>query len=368
MIKQTYLLLIGISIALTMSTTGLCESTILLANQQVKNVSDEKNYPIFSKLDVEIPSNKEFYRKDTFTVPPIYTQQNKSVILRHLATSSRWLLMEDNYASMAEDISDQPLSSLYNEVWRLHQAERKSYWIEYCLSNGSTKEDALKMAADCERNERITQITKNFDVEIAEIHHSDSEMKLCVSKSWERLGFTGFDIGDACIFIRPNNLPAGKKLDQLIVAIAQRVYDELKAVVKSSQAKTTGFDLSLMPTASVKYGSPELKLWNGFQLGIYKVAAYANPGEDGFAYIKGYEMAKHHPLLIGHSLSDVKQHMGWSKNLKQNFLYHREITIYTGDWEHTYPACIELWFEPKDPKKPERKLVEANYMINGWER
>ncbi len=52
---------------------------------------------------------------------------------------------------------------------------------------------------------------------------------------------------------------------------------------------------------------------------------------------------------------------------KEQFFYNSEITVYEGDWETYYPALLELWFVP-DCGKPERKLIEKIFKIEGWQR
>jgi hypothetical protein len=52
---------------------------------------------------------------------------------------------------------------------------------------------------------------------------------------------------------------------------------------------------------------------------------------------------------------------------KGNSQYERPFTIYEGDWGKPYSARFEIWFIPDNGGK-ERKLVEKNYKVEGWQR
>ncbi|WP_348636566.1 hypothetical protein QLS71_015380 [Mariniflexile litorale] len=44
-----------------------------------------------------------------------------------------------------------------------------------------------------------------------------------------------------------------------------------------------------------------------------------------------------------------------------------DFTIYEGDWGKPYGARFEVWFKPDNGGK-EVKLLEKNYIIEGWMR
>lgn len=56
-----------------------------------------------------------------------------------------------------------------------------------------------------------------------------------------------------------------------------------------------------------------------------------------------------------------------SPMLVNTLLFECEMTIYEGGWGIYYPARFELWFAP-DSGKPERKLAERIFRVEGWER
>lgn len=103
------------------------------------------------------------------------------------------------------------------------------------------------------------------------------------------------------------------------------------------------------------------------QGGIYFVYAHVNPGEPGYAYLKVFEATKNTPLSASRMPERSTEFIGWSDKTNDQFLYNSEITVYEGDWEVYYPARFELWFVP-DSGKPERKLIEKIFKIEGWQR
>jgi len=147
----------------------------------------------------------------------------------------------------------------------------------------------------------------------------------------------------------------------------QQIAKEIKAVLSSPVAQQRGFDPSLMPPESVKSGDPEIHIENGMQGGIYLVHAYLNPGEPGFTYLKVFEATRNTPLSGDRIPENSTESVGWSDNPGEQFFYSSEITVYEGDWGVYYPARFELWFVP-DSGKPERKLIEKIFKVEGWQR
>lgn len=133
---------------------------------------------------------------------------------------------------------------------------------------------------------------------------------------------------------------------------------ELAAVAEQKEAHFCGF-----ATGS----APSLGLMSSFQPGIYESVAWINPGESGMVYLKAFEITKG-TLLSTDSLKEYSnEFVGWSDNSQELFFYNTHFTIYEGDWGKPYAARFELWFVP-DAGGPERKLLEKNYKIEGWQR
>lgn len=109
------------------------------------------------------------------------------------------------------------------------------------------------------------------------------------------------------------------------------------------------------------------RLITGMQPGIYGVAYSLNPGEPGSVYLKAYEVTKGTPLSVARLKERSKIRMTWSTNSSERFGAKAGFTIYEGDWGKPYAARFEVWFEP-DSGKPERKLAERIFRIEGWQR
>jgi hypothetical protein len=108
-------------------------------------------------------------------------------------------------------------------------------------------------------------------------------------------------------------------------------------------------------------------LQDGLQPGIYRLYAWANTGEPGEVYVRAIEVTQgtrlSEPLLSLRTTNKAQ----WSMNQDELFRYSVETKIYEGDWGYPYAARFELWFKPANGK-PERKLVERAFRIEGWMR
>ncbi|TSJ79746.1 hypothetical protein FPL22_08080 [Rariglobus hedericola] len=105
---------------------------------------------------------------------------------------------------------------------------------------------------------------------------------------------------------------------------------------------------------------------DGMQPGIYLIDAAIAPTQQGFAYVKAFDVKTGARLSAQRMTPRTTRHVGWSNEGKSFFPYKSELTVYEGDWSHTYEARFELWHSPL--KGPEMKLAEATRTINGWER
>lgn len=124
---------------------------------------------------------------------------------------------------------------------------------------------------------------------------------------------------------------------------------------------------SLLPEGSITHGAPSLELSDSFQGGIYDTIIRVNPGEPGRVYLKAFEATRCTPLSSSRLKKDSTEWIGWSDNPDEKFLSNTHIMIGEGDWEKYYAARFEVWFVP-DSGTPERKLLEKNFKIEGWQR
>lgn len=161
---------------------------------------------------------------------------------------------------------------------------------------------------------------------------------------------------------------------------------ELAAMVAAApEIRAHGYAAALTPPDSVRRApAPPLVVHDGMQGGMYGVEAWLNPGADGVVHTRVFfagqdavradhrlppELRGRPPTQLSEaSVSSASQRLvGWSPDARDLFRYQAGLTVYEGDWEHSYPARFEVWFRPADGGA-ERKLAEAARDISGWER
>ncbi len=113
-------------------------------------------------------------------------------------------------------------------------------------------------------------------------------------------------------------------------------------------------------------GQP-FRLLEGMQPGLYGVLYSLNPGEPGVVYLKASEVTKGTRLSEDSLRQASATRMTWSADPTERFGAKAGFTIYEGDWGKPYAARFEAWFKP-DSGKPERKLAERVFKIEGWQR
>jgi hypothetical protein len=107
----------------------------------------------------------------------------------------------------------------------------------------------------------------------------------------------------------------------------------------------------------------DLILGHSAQPGIYTYYTDYQPKENGYFYIKAFEITSNDRL----SADRIKER---SKIIVENLEkdeYQGEFTIYEGSWGDKYGSRIELWFQPSNGKD-EYKITERNFIVEGWMR
>lgn len=111
----------------------------------------------------------------------------------------------------------------------------------------------------------------------------------------------------------------------------------------------------------------EFQLYNSFQPGLYEYDLWLNTQIDGTVYLKAFEITKNIQL----STAKLRDRSGLiieaTNNKVKRFSTNDTFTIYEGDWGKPYGARFEVWFIPKKGGK-EFKIIEKNYVIEGWMR
>jgi hypothetical protein len=184
---------------------------------------------------------------------------------------------------------------------------------------------------------------------------------------------------------RPVRLDKRWPLDSLVVVHCGSVAVELseqsagaerrltKAALRELEAEfktlldRKEFTRDLLPVDAVRHGRPVLNLYEGMQPGIYEIEVWANPGEPGLVYCKAFEVTRHTRLSAGALREYSNERMGWSDDPNELFYSNATVTIYKGDWGQPYAARFEVWFVP-DSGRPEKKLLERVFKIEGWQR
>lgn len=106
-----------------------------------------------------------------------------------------------------------------------------------------------------------------------------------------------------------------------------------------------------------------LEIENGFQPGIYEFYFWYKPTEKGELYLKASEITHNIPL----SEQRIKDKTSIEAEPNDSLqLFHKVFTIYEGDWGKFYGSKISVYFQPHN--KPEQKLIEKNYIVEGWMR
>lgn len=119
---------------------------------------------------------------------------------------------------------------------------------------------------------------------------------------------------------------------------------------------------------SLSGGTPgQFNLYDSFQKGLYEYDVWLHSSESGTAYLKAFELTEGTELSAEGLREKSKIRIKPTFGRTRRFGTKTDFTIYEGDWGYPYAARFELWFKPDGPQ-PERKLLEKNYVIEGWMR
>ena len=127
-----------------------------------------------------------------------------------------------------------------------------------------------------------------------------------------------------------------------------------------------GFELH-RPESTIQRNNFDFQLYASFQPGLYEYDFWTNKEMRGVAYLKVFEITQEVQLsefrLAERSSIRIENINGELKKYgtTDNF------TIYEGDWGKPYGARFELWFKP-DGDSFEKKILEKNYIVEGWMR
>lgn len=113
--------------------------------------------------------------------------------------------------------------------------------------------------------------------------------------------------------------------------------------------------------------APRFELYHSFQPGLYEYDYWTREIEKGTIYLKAYEITQEYALSTHQLPEQSAVKVNNPSNDIMLFGTTKAFTIYEGDWGKPYAARFELWFKP-DNGGEEKKLLEKNYRIEGWQR
>lgn len=106
----------------------------------------------------------------------------------------------------------------------------------------------------------------------------------------------------------------------------------------------------------------DFKIASFSQPGIYTYYTNYQPKKNGKFFIKAFEITSNDRL----SKNNILEHSKIIVNDLDVKMYSGEFVIYEGSWGDKYGARIELWYQPEN--EMEYKIVEKNYVVEGWMR
>ena len=188
-----------------------------------------------------------------------------------------------------------------------------------------------------------------------------NETKFSVSKGvYESV--SAYSNGEVVLDIFEQNKTSGRPMTAMTLKLLEKEFHALHLLISEDPeqwVKAVPADMNIRKDAQ-----PDIVLYNGFQGGIYDADIWCNPGEPGLLYLKAFEITQGTPLSEDR-MPNVKA--GYSGDPNEMFLREMGFTIYEGNWGQYYGARFEVWFKP-DSGQPDRKLLEKNFKIEGWER
>ncbi len=90
------------------------------------------------------------------------------------------------------------------------------------------------------------------------------------------------------------------------------------------------------------------------------------PSSKGTLFIKGYETERNIELMPELLKDRTSIIIDATNNLYQ--LHSEETAIHEGTFDKFYPARFELWFQSNNEILPAVKIIEKEYLIDGWDR
>lgn len=155
-----------------------------------------------------------------------------------------------------------------------------------------------------------------------------------------------------------------------------------EALRHADKLKKLGYVPGFTPEGSTRTQEISVQVADGMQGGMYEVEAWVPLKSPGPVWTKviyegpGPDVAKNPPELgaddVGKALSEQRmtplttRHLGYGPDPDLRFKYAVGLTVYEGDWGHSYKARFEIWHHPTGGQPV--KLTEVSRLISGWMR
>lgn len=280
---------------------------------------------------------------------PKFSGKARDLLLRHLASSCKWKVGEENGKIFAHRRE-------VNECGNWDSSPGGSISLPF-ISRTTIAMDTPEYLGELAT---IFHVVKTTDVPA-----EPGAVQLDLSSEYSQYRSSLCDrFGSASLEIKETSSIPERKFTQGELYFVKA---ELDYLMKSPIAASRGFDPSIMPTMSIRHGQPEMRVRNQPQGGNYCVDAFVNPGESGKCSLKVFEATRNTRLSEAGISKYSLEYVGWSDDPSETFFFNCMIFMDEGNWSTFYPARFELWFEPSDKAKPQRKLLEKVYRICGWE-
>lgn len=139
-------------------------------------------------------------------------------------------------------------------------------------------------------------------------------------------------------------IPTNVKYDSLI----DRVYPYDKAAIEAKRKAT------------------DFQLYRAGQPGRFEYDVWLSGMMHGEVYLRAYELTYNDRLSASRMTKASKLTVDCNSDTATEKFSSNEFAVYEGDWGKRYAARFELWFVPAD-ESDEKKLMEKNYIIEGWQ-
>lgn len=117
-----------------------------------------------------------------------------------------------------------------------------------------------------------------------------------------------------------------------------------------------GYASQFMPSGGVKKGKPTLEVkWDH---GIYSARAWVNPGQQGYVFVRVFNIDTREYLPERLTGLPLKEYIGFSKDPTTLFSYNCRLYVRGDQLKQSFNAKFELWLHPSDGS-PDRKLISA---------